>query len=107
MHVEFRGDHIGLNDRLRDYTIKKLHRLEKHFNHITNTHIYLRENRGIHHAEATVHASASEEIFAQASGPSYEIAVNELIHRLDRQVVKHKERLKNHRVKRNLKDALS
>ena len=97
MHLEFSGQHVSISPRLKDFTAKKLHRLEKHFGHITDVHVFYRVHGQVHHVEATVHASPSDKLFAESSAATYETAVNELAQKLDRQVIRHKEKLKRHR----------
>lgn len=97
MHLEFSGQHVSISPRRRDFTAKKLHRLEKHFDHITDVHVFYRVHGSIHHVEATVHASASDRLYAESSASTFESAINELAQKLDRQIIRHKEKLKNHR----------
>ena len=99
MHLEFSGQHVNVGEDVRAFAEKKLSRIEKHFKHITNVHVFFKKQGFDYEVEATVHASASDEIFADASGSSMEMAINELVQKLDRQIIRHKEKLKNHRVR--------
>lgn len=97
MHLEFSGHHVSISDQLKDFTAKKLNRLQKHFEHITDVHVYYKLHGPIHCVEATVHASPSDQLFAESKADTYESAINELTQKLDRQIIRHKEKLKRHR----------
>ena len=97
MHLEFSGQHVSFPDAYKEFTAKKFHRLEKHFDHITDVHVFYKMHGSLHIVEATLHASASDRIFAESSSTTYQGAVNDLAQKLDRQIIRHKEKLKNHR----------
>ena len=97
MHLEFSGQHVSISPDRKIFTEKKLHRLEKHFDGVTDVHVFYRVHGSMHHVEATVQASASDRLYAESTGATYESAINELTQKLDRQIIRHKEKLKNHR----------
>ena len=97
MHLEFSGQNVSFSPEYKDFAAKKLSRLEKHFEHITDVHVFYRLKGQDHHVEATVHANASEQLYAESTSSTYESAINNLAQKLDRQILKHKEKLKNHR----------
>ena len=70
-------------------------KLERHFDKVSNTHVILTLENLNHIAEATVHMSGND-IFAEASEGDMYAAIDALVDKLDRQVKKHKEKLKNH-----------
>ena len=78
MQINLTGHHIDITDALRDYVDTKFAKLERHFDHINNVHV----NGG--------------EIFADAKHEDMYAAIDGLIDKLDRQVIKHKEKLKKH-----------
>jgi putative sigma-54 modulation protein len=95
MQIELTGHHIEVTDSLNDYVNEKMARLERHFDKVSNTHVILGLEGVRHKAEATVHMSGHD-IFANCTEDDMYAAIDGLVDKLDRQVKKHKEKLKNH-----------
>lgn len=95
MNIDITGHHIELTDSLRDYVNEKFERLERHFDHVTNTHVILSVQKQIQKAEATIHVSGGN-LFADASSEDMYAAIDSLTDKLDRQVIKHKEKMTDH-----------
>ena len=95
MQLSITGHHIDVTEALRDYVTKKFVRLERHYDHITNVHVVLSVEKLIQKAEATVHTSGAE-LFADATSEDLYAAIDALIDKLDRQIVKHKEKTRSH-----------
>lgn len=95
MQINLTGHHIEVTDSLRDYVNEKLAKLERHFDKVSNTHVILTVENVRHKAEATVHMSGHD-IFAESTEEDMYVAIDRLAEKLDRQVKKHKEKLKNH-----------
>lgn len=96
MQLSITGRHIDITDALRGYVTSKVSRIERHYDHITNVHVVLAVDKPHRIAEATVHAGGNE-IFADAQSNDMYAAIDALAGKLDRQVIKHKEKLANHR----------
>ena len=95
MQINLTGHHIEITDSLRDYVNEKIGRLEKHFEKVSNTHVILSVENVRQKAEATVNMSGNS-IFAEATAEDMYASIDALADKLDRQVKKHKEKLKNH-----------
>ena len=95
MQINLTGHHIEITDALRNYVNEKMGRLERHFDKVSNTHVILSLENVTHKAEATVHMSGND-IFAESHENNMYAAIDGLVDKLDRQVKKHKEKLKNH-----------
>jgi len=95
MQINLTGHHIEVTDSLKDYVNEKMARLERHFDKVSNTHVILAIENVKHKAEATVHMSGHD-IFADCMADDMYAAIDGLVDKLDRQVKKHKEKLKNH-----------
>jgi putative sigma-54 modulation protein len=96
MNITFTGHGIEVTQSLKSFTEEKLNKLERHFNHIININIVFRVEKLRQMVEATVllhkfeiHASAESEIMYTA--------IDTLIDKLDKQIIKHKEKIKDHR----------
>ncbi|MCK5263947.1 MAG: ribosome-associated translation inhibitor RaiA [Gammaproteobacteria bacterium] len=95
MKIELTGHHIEVTDSLRNYVTEKMEKLERHFDKVGNIHVILDIEKKTQKAEATVHMSGHD-IFAEAHGEDMYASIDALADKLDRQVKKHKEKLKNH-----------
>lgn len=92
MQLSISGRHIDVTDALKDYVTGKLAKLERHYDHITNIHVVLSVDKLDQKAEATAHVSGAE-LFADAVSQDLYAAVDMLADKLDRQVIRHKEKL--------------
>lgn len=95
MQVILTGHHIDITDSLRDYVNSKMEKLERHFDSVTDIHVVLTVEKLRHKAEATVHVTGNN-IFADQTEEDMYAAIDGLVDKLDRQVKKHKEKLKDH-----------
>lgn len=93
MQINLTGHHVEITDSLRDYVNAKFTKLERHFEHITNAHVILNVEKLQQIAEAKLNVSGGE-VFANAQHEDMYAAIDGLIDKLDRQIIKHKEKLK-------------
>ena len=91
MQVNISGHHVEVTEALHDYVTKKLERLDAHFDHITNVQVTLSVEKLIHKAEAILHTRGAD-INATAEHEDMYASIDQLSDRLDRQLVKHKEK---------------
>ena len=98
MQINISGHHLDLTPALKDYVNSKLSKLETHFDNITSTSVVLTLEKGIQKAEANVHVAGAD-LFAHAEHENMYAAIDALSDKLDRQVIKHKEKQKNHKGK--------
>jgi putative sigma-54 modulation protein len=91
MQLSITGHHIDVTDALHDYVTTKFDRLTRHYDHITNVHVVLSVEKLIQKAEATIHTSGAE-LFADATSEDLYAAIDALIDKVDRQIIKHKEK---------------
>lgn len=95
MQINLTGHHIEITDSLRNYVETKFTKLERHFDHISNVHVILNVEKLSQKAEATMHLSGAE-VFASAENTDMYAAIDSMVDKLDRQVIKHKEKQKKH-----------
>ena len=96
MQINLTGHHVDITDALRQYVTSKIERLERHFDSVTNVHVVLSVEKLQQKAEATMHVSGAD-VFADSVHADMYAAIDGLVDKLDRQVKKHKEKLKDHR----------
>lgn len=91
MQMNISGHHLDITDAIKDYVITKLSKLERHNDRITSTNVILSVDKLIQKAEATVHVSGGE-FFANSENEDLYAAIDILVDKLDRQLIKHKEK---------------
>jgi len=95
MQLNITGHHVDITDSLRNYIEEKMQRLERHFDHVTNVHVILSIEKVRRKAEATLHINGAN-LFAEATDEDMYAAIDAMIDKLDRQILKHKEKLTDH-----------
>lgn len=95
MQLNISGHHLEITESIREYVTSKLSRLEKHYDRITSTQVILSVDKLIQKAEATIHVSGGE-LFADAQNEDLYAAIDSLADKLDRQLIKHKEKHRGH-----------
>ena len=95
MQVNISGHQLEVTEALRDYIGEKLARLERHFDRITNVQVILEVDKLKQKAEATLHV-AGREVVGNAEHEDMYAAVDLLVDKLDRQLIKHKEKQLDH-----------
>ncbi len=103
MQINITGHHVDITPALRAYVEEKLERLEKHFDNITNTHVILEIEKDRQKAEATINVSRGQ-VYADSEDENMYAAIDSLADKLDRQIKKHKEKLKDHHRGEGLKN---
>ncbi len=96
MQINLTGHHVDITPALRDYVNNKFQKIQRYFSNITNVHVILSVDKKFQQkAEARLHL-AKAEVFAESEADDMYAAIDLLIDKLDRQVLKHKEKLKQH-----------
>lgn len=96
MQINISGHHVELTESLSNYVHTKFSKLERHFDNITNAQVTLSIEKTRQKAEGDVHVAGGQ-LFATHEHDDMYAAIDGLIDKLDRQVIKHKEKLKNHK----------
>lgn len=100
MNLTISGHHLEVTPALRAHVTEKLDIISKHFDQVVDVKVLLtvekqKEKEKRQRAECNVHVKGSD-LFAESSHSDLYVAVNELVEKLDRQVVRHKDRIQNH-----------
>ena len=96
MQINITGHHVELTESLSEYVHTKFEKLERHFDNITNVQVTLSVDKQRQQAEADMHVSGGQ-IFAANEHENMYASIDGLIDKLDRQIIKHKEKLKAHK----------
>jgi putative sigma-54 modulation protein len=103
MQINLTGHHVDITEPLRGYVNNKFERLERHFDHVINAHVILSVEKLRQKAEATLNIHGTN-IFADVVHEDMYAAIDGLIDKLDRQVIKYKEKRRSHRGAPSVKD---
>ena len=95
MQIETHGQQIEVTPALREYGDNRFSRLGRHFDHPCQVRVQLGLDKPAHKAEATV-ALSGKTLHADASAQDMYAAIDLLSDKLDRLLMKHKERMVDH-----------
>ncbi|WP_058555765.1 ribosome hibernation-promoting factor, HPF/YfiA family [Thiohalocapsa sp. ML1] len=96
MQINLTGHHVEITEPLKGYVDSKFDRLARHFDEVINVHVILSIEKLRQKAEATIHVNGAN-VFADAVHEDMYAAIDGLIDKLDRQVLKYKEKRQSHR----------
>ncbi len=96
MQINFTGHHLDVTPALREYTISKFDKLQRHFDKISSINVVFDIEKIMQTAEATMHV-AKLELHASSKSENMYSSIDSLVEKLDRQLIKHKEKLQSHR----------
>src|SRR5690606_31350362 len=91
MQLNISGHQVELTEALKGYVENKFERLERHFDQIMSAQVILTIEKQRQIAEATIRISGAD-LFASAEAEDMYAAIDELAEKLDRQILKHKEK---------------
>lgn len=94
MNLHLTGHHLEITPSMRDYVAGKMTRINRHFDHVIDVNMILSIEKLRQRIEASVHLSGKD-IFVESDDEDMYAAIDRLVDKLDRQIVKHKEIIKN------------
>jgi len=100
MNLTISGHHLEVTPALREYVLNKLDRITRHFDQVVDVNVLLRvekmkEKERRQTAEVTLHVKGRD-IFVEQAHEDLYAAIDEMMDKLDRQVVRHKDRVQDH-----------
>ena len=100
MNLTISGHHLEVTPALRSYVTTKLDRITRHFDQVVDVKVLLtvekqKEKERRQRAECNIRVKGND-MFAESAHEDLYAAVEELMDKLDRQVVRHKDKLQNH-----------
>ena len=95
MNFKVSGHHVSVTPAIRDYVHSKLSRINRHFDHVIDVNVILSVNKLDHKVEATVHVRGKD-IHVECIDSHMYAAIDGLADKLDRQILKHKEKSVDH-----------
>jgi putative sigma-54 modulation protein len=95
MNLTVSGHHVAVTPALRTYLHAKLDRVTRHFDHVIDVNVILTVEKLRQKAEVTVHVRG-QELFVESGDDDLYAAIDSLADKLDRKVLRYKDRLKAH-----------
>jgi putative sigma-54 modulation protein len=93
MKLAIHGHHIEVTAALRTYVEEKLEKVRRHFDQMIEADVQLSVEKLQQKAEVTIRVSGSDLHAESIDGDLY-AAIDALMDKMDRQVIKHRDRLK-------------
>lgn len=106
MKLNVSGHHLAITPAIHDYLQDKLAKVSRHFEHVMDIDIILSVDKLDQKAEAKVHLSGKD-LFCESIDADMYAAIDGLADKLDRAVLKHKEKLAKHRNQESIRRAAS
>ena len=97
MNLVIHGNHVAVTPALRDYVEGKLNRVERHFDQVIDANVQLTVEKLRQRAEITPRMRGNN-IHVESVDDDMYAAIDMMIDKLDRQVLRHKDRIKDHSV---------
>jgi putative sigma-54 modulation protein len=91
MNLHLTGHHVEITPAIREYVTAKLARINRHFDHVIDVNVIMTVEKLDQKIEANVHLSGKD-IHVQSNDGDMYAAIDSLIDKLDRQVIRHKEK---------------
>ena len=95
MNLKITGHHVEVTPAIREYVNNKLDRVIRHFDHVTSVGVILSVEKLVQKAEVTLHVRGKD-IFVESSDQDLYAAIDTMTDKLDRQVLKYKQKNKAH-----------
>ena len=95
MNLTVTGHHVDVTESMRNYVEEKLKRLKRHSESLFDVHVILSVEKQRQKAEATIQVSGAK-LYADTTEPDMYAAIDLMMDKLDRQLVRHKEKAKDH-----------
>lgn len=100
MNLTISGHHLEVTPALKEYVVTKLDRVTRHFDQVVGVTVLLtvekqKEKEKRQRAEVTLHTKGKD-IFVESAHEDLYAAIDQLMDKLDRQVVRHKDRVQDH-----------
>ena len=91
MNLHLTGHHVEITPAIREYVATKLERITHHFEHVIDVNVILSVEKLQQKIEANVHVRGRD-IFCESEDADMYAAIDNLIDKLDRTILKHKQK---------------
>jgi putative sigma-54 modulation protein len=91
MNLHLTGHHVHITPAIRDYVAGKLARIKNHFDNVIDVNVILSVEKLEQKVEANVHVRGKD-IYCESVDTDMYAAIDTLVDKLDRTIIKHKEK---------------
>ena len=91
MNLHVTGHKLAVTPAIREYVSGKLERITHHFDQVIDVNVIMSVEKLEHQVEATVHVRGKD-IFCESTATDMYAAIDGLVDKLDRTILKHKEK---------------
>ncbi len=102
MKVNIIGHHLDITDGIKDHIGKKLKKIEGHSQDILEIKIILSVENITHNAEGNIYLHKTD-LHAKCSSSDMYQSIDLLLNKLDKQIIKHNDKIKRHPSNNNIK----
>jgi putative sigma-54 modulation protein len=95
MNVQVSGHHVEVTEAIREYLMSKLGRVQRHFDQVIDINVILSVQKLKQKAEISVHMRGKD-IHVESDDADMYAAIDLMMDKLDRQVIKHKQKAYSH-----------
>src|SRR5512143_130802 len=92
MNLQLTGHHLDITPAIRTYVTSKLERITRHFDHVIDVNVIMSVDKLQQRIEANIHVPGSD-IFCESIHEDMYAAIDVLVDKLDRKIIKHKEKM--------------
>ena len=96
MNLQLTGHQLNITPAIRSYVTAKLERITRHFDHVIDVNVIMSVSKLEQRIEVNVHVPGGA-IFCESCEPDMYAAIDVLVDKLDRQIIKHKEKASERR----------
>lgn len=91
MNLNLTGHHLEITPAMRNYITSKLEKITRHFDHVIDVSVILSVEKLKQKVEANVHVRGKD-IFVESQDADMYAAIDSLVDKLDRRILRHKEK---------------
>ena len=95
MNVQVSGHHVEVTQPIREYVLSKLERIQRHFDQVIEINVILSVQKRRQKAEISVHMPGKD-IHVESDDEDLYAAIDLMMGKLDRQIIKHKQKAYAH-----------
>ncbi len=91
MNLNLTGRHLEITPAIRSHVTDKIAKIKSHFDGVMEVTVVLSVDKLRQKAEGSVHLSGKD-VFVESDDDNLYVAIDSMVDKLDRQIVKHKEK---------------
>jgi putative sigma-54 modulation protein len=96
VEIKITTRHVDITDEIKDYAYQKAEKLLKYYDRIQEIEVIIESEGDLFSVKIIANAGASAEFLGQDTGPDTFALIDLVEEKVERQLRKHKEKLRNH-----------